>query len=86
MSQPFFMGKFFLTDFLRILVEHPHDKDRFIDLPEDYEGNDDNVVESFINKNYSRGKLHITKSFPPKYILKFLKKKKNSYQLVWILM
>ena len=71
-----FMGKFFLTDFLRILVEHPHDKDRFIDLPEDYEGNDDNVVESFINKTTQEGNPY-HKIFSSEIYLEVLEEKEE---------
>lgn len=47
----YFIGKYILSDLIALLAEHPHDKDRYIDLPENYEGNNDTQVEKFFEEN-----------------------------------
>ncbi|MFK8268640.1 toxin VasX [Capnocytophaga cynodegmi] len=47
-SRNVFIGKYILSEFIALLAEHPHYKDRFIDLPEEYEGNNDDNIDGFI--------------------------------------
>ena len=45
-----YLGKFYLSDLVERIAEHTQDKDRFIDLPENYQVDNDNVIEKFFQE------------------------------------
>ena len=49
-SYQIYLGKYYLSDLVNAIAVHPHYKDRFIDLPKDYEGDNDPQVDNFFEQ------------------------------------
>lgn len=49
-SYEIYLGKYYLSDLVNAIAVHPHYKDRFIDLPKDYEGDNDPQVDNFFEQ------------------------------------
>ena len=49
-SYEIYLGKYYLSDLVNAIAIHPHYKDRFIDLPKDYEGDNDPQVDDFFEQ------------------------------------
>jgi len=49
-SYQIYLGKYYLSDLVNAIAVHPHYKDRFIDLPKDYEGDNDPKGDDFFER------------------------------------
>ena len=49
-SYEIYLGKYYLSDLVNAIAVHPHYKDRFIDLPKDYEGDNDPKGDDFFER------------------------------------
>ena len=67
-----YLGKYFLSNLLTLLQEHAQDKDRYIDLPEDYKGNNEPHIDRFFEEVTKEGSVFdkiLSRETPPELFI-----------------